>query len=51
LIPCKDRVVTNIAFGGPAYETLYATESGLGRVIARQWKRRGLVLFPARGRS
>lgn len=51
VIPGTDRVVTNIAFGGPAHETLYATESGLGRIVARQWKRRGLVLFPDRGSS
>jgi len=51
MIPCADRVVTNIAFGGPTHSTLYATESGLGRIVARQWKRRGLVLFPDRDSS
>jgi len=49
LIPCADRVVTNVAFGGPNYTTLYITESGLGRVVTREWPRRGLVLFPERG--
>ena len=49
LIPCEDRVVTNVAFGGPNYTTLYITESGLGRVVTREWPRRGLVLFPERG--
>lgn len=49
VIPCADRVVTNIAFGGANYSTLYVTESGLGRVVTREWPRRGLVLFPERG--
>lgn len=49
LIPCADRVVTNVAFGGANYSTLYLTESGLGRVVTREWPRRGLVLFPERG--
>ena len=40
LIPCEDRVVTNVAFGGPNYTTLYITESGLGRVVTREWPRR-----------
>jgi len=48
LIPCVDRLVTNVAFGGPGWSTLYVTESGLGRVVAREWPRRGLVLFPDR---
>jgi gluconolactonase len=46
LIPCTDRLVTNVAFGGRNRSTLYVTESGLGRVVARQWPRRGLALFP-----
>ena len=45
LIPCADRLVTNVAFAGPGRSTLYATESGLGRVVAREWPRRGLALF------
>lgn len=49
LIPCTDRVVTNVAFGGPNYSTLYITESGLGRVVTRAWSRRGLVLFTDQG--
>jgi gluconolactonase len=49
LIACTDRVVTNVAFGGPSYMTLYITESGLGRVVTREWPRRGLMLFPERG--
>jgi len=48
LVPCTDRVVTNVAFGGPSYTTLYITESGLGRVVTREWPRRGLALFPER---
>jgi gluconolactonase len=46
LIPCADRVVTNAAFGGPHYTTLYITESGLGHVVTHEWPRRGLALFP-----
>jgi gluconolactonase len=45
VIPSADRVVTNIAFGGSQYSTLYITESGLGRVITREWPRRGLRSF------
>jgi gluconolactonase len=45
VIPCADRVVTNVAFGGPHYSTLYITESGLGRVVTQEWPRRGLVPF------
>jgi gluconolactonase len=48
VIPSADKAVTNIAFGGPEHKTLYITESGLGRVVTRQWPRRGLVLFPDR---
>jgi gluconolactonase len=48
VILCADKVVTNVAFGGPDYKTLYTTESGLGRVVTREWPRRGLVLFPDR---
>ncbi len=48
VIACDDKVVTNVAFGGPEYTTLYITESGLGRVVTRGWPRRGLVLFPER---
>ncbi|MBI3301989.1 MAG: SMP-30/gluconolactonase/LRE family protein, partial [Deltaproteobacteria bacterium] len=45
VIPCEDRVVTNVAFGGPNRSTLYITESGLGRVVTREWRRRGLELW------
>jgi len=48
LISSEDRVVTNVAFGGPDYSTLYITESGLGRVVMQEWSRRGLVLEPDR---
>lgn len=50
LIPSEDRVVTNVAFGGSNYSTLYITESGLGRVVTHEWSRRGLVLEPDRKR-
>ncbi len=48
VLACEDKAVTNVAFGGPDYTTLYITESGLGRVVTRAWPRRGLVLFPDR---
>jgi len=48
VILSADKAVTNIAFGGPEHKTLYITESGLGRVVSREWPRRGLVLFPDR---
>ncbi len=48
VLACEDRAVTNVAFGGPEYTTLYITESGLGRVVTRPWRRRGLVLFSDR---
>lgn len=48
VIPSEDKMVTNIAFGGPDFSTLYVTESGLGRVVTFEWKRKGLVLFPDR---
>lgn len=44
-IPSEDRAVTNIAFGGVDAKTLYITESGLGRVVAMEWERRGLDLL------
>jgi gluconolactonase len=48
VIPSEDKIVTNVAFGGPAFRTLYITESGLGRLVTHEWSRRGLVLFPDR---
>lgn len=48
IIPSDDKAVTNLAFGEPNYSTLFITESGLGRVVSREWSRRGLVLFPAK---
>jgi gluconolactonase len=50
IIPSEDRAVTNVAFGGANYSTLYITESGLGRVVTHEWPRRGLVLEPDRKR-
>jgi gluconolactonase len=47
-IASEDRVVTNVAFGGPHYSTLYITESGLGRLVTQEWPRRGLALAPDR---
>ena len=44
-IPSEDKAVTNIAFGGVDAKTLYITESGLGRVVAMEWERRGLELL------
>ncbi len=45
LIPSEDKVVTNIAFGGLELKTLYITESGLGRIVAMGWERKGLELL------
>ncbi len=45
LIPSEDKVVTNVAFGGLESKTLYITESGLGRVVTMEWKRKGLALL------
>lgn len=50
-IASEDRVVTNVAFGGTDYSTLYITESGLGRLVTQEWPRRGLVLEPDRKRG
>lgn len=50
-ITSEDRVVTNVAFGGTDYSTLYITESGLGRLVTQEWPRRGLVLEPDRKRG
>jgi gluconolactonase len=50
ILPSEDKVVTNVAFGGPNFTTLYITESGLGRLVTHEWGRRGLVLFPDRQR-
>lgn len=48
VIASEDKMITNVAFGGPDYSTLYITESGLGRVVTRPWSRKGLVLWPDR---
>jgi len=48
VIASADKMITNVAFGGPQYSTLYITESGLGRVVTREWSRKGLVLWPDR---
>jgi len=48
VIASADKMITNVAFGGPTHTTLYITESGLGRVVSREWSRKGLVLFPDR---
>jgi gluconolactonase len=48
-IAFEDPGVTNVCFGGPEHRTLFVTESGLGRVVALDWKRPGMTLFPDRG--
>jgi gluconolactonase len=48
VIASADKMITNIAFGGPDQSMLYITESGLGRVVTRAWPRKGLVLWPER---
>ena len=47
----EDPAVTNVCFGGPDHTTLFVTESGLGRVVSREWKRPGMILFPDRRRA
>lgn len=49
-IDFDDPGVTNVCFGGREHDTLFVTESGLGRVVTRRWKRPGFVLFPDRER-
>jgi len=44
-IECEDKRVTNVCFGGPEHRTLYITESGMGRVVATDWRNRGMMLF------
>jgi gluconolactonase len=44
----EDPSITNVCFGGPDNTTLFVTESGLGRVVSREWKRPGMILFPDR---
>jgi gluconolactonase len=39
-----DRRLTNCCFGGDDCQTLYITESGLGRVVTVRWERPGLRL-------
>jgi len=43
-IAVEDRRLTNCCFGGPDFQTLYITESGLGRVVTVRWERPGLRL-------
>lgn len=43
-IAVEDRRLTNCCFGGDDFQTLYITESGLGRVISVHWDRPGLKL-------
>ena len=43
-IQVEDRRLTNCCFGGDDFQTLYITESGLGRVVTVRWERPGLRL-------
>ena len=43
-IQTEDRRLTNCCFGGDDFQTLYITESGLGRVVTVRWERQGLRL-------
>lgn len=43
-IAVEDRRLTNCCFGGDDFQTLYITESGLGRVVSVHWDRPGLKL-------
>ena len=36
-VPVADPLVTNVAFGGRGFSTLYLTESTLGRVVLVDW--------------
>jgi gluconolactonase len=47
-IPCRDKLVTNCAFGGTNRSTLYVTASGVGQVVSFEWTRPGLVSWPER---
>ncbi len=44
----EDKEITNLCFGGPENKTLYVTESGLGRVVTKEWRHPGMILFPDR---
>ncbi len=43
-----DERLTNLAFGGPDFSTLYICESGLNRVVTVPWHTPGMKLFPDR---
>jgi len=43
-IAVEDRRLTNCCFGDVDFQTLYITESGLGRVVTVRWERPGLRL-------
>lgn len=43
-IAVEDRRLTNCCFGGDDFQTLYITESGLGRVVTVRWDHPGLKL-------
>jgi gluconolactonase len=47
-IELEDPYCTNVCFGGPGFDTLYVTQSTLGRVVTLKWRNKGLVLFPDR---
>ena len=43
-IEVEDKGLTNCCFGGGDFQTLYITESGLGRVSTAHWELPGLRL-------
>jgi len=43
-IVVEDRRLTNCCFGGDDFQTLFITESGLGRMVTVRWNRAGLRL-------
>jgi len=47
-IPTEDADPTNCCFVGPERRTLATTEGALGRVVAMEWPRPGMVPFPER---
>ena len=43
-VPLPDPLTTNICFGGPDLRTAYITLSGTGKLVAMEWKTKGLRL-------
>ncbi len=50
IVPCRGATVTNIAFGGPASQALFAKESSSGTIFAARWRAAGLPTAGFQGR-